>query len=424
MSQSQRDELFLDQISSTISTNLDSNYLSPHPPPEIHLDPTRLQRKKLQYDLEGNLLEQDEDKVQEWETKKLDDLTPWYTEFRKHVFERREVVEYETWGWPVGCESPLPLLLAVLGDVSLMNERIHFFSLQLLGILALSTNHPDPLNALSQLWDLTSPSQLYSPSNNPSSSSSSPTQQDYINPDILRYILIIHDLRTDDPTTPRTSGGGGSGTVSDWDQVRKLEETVKKTYGVHTKVLPLYDHYKEMKLPGEGREEEEEGVGPERELEKLWPSTSEGGKNSSSTRGMGTGQGELVGLGYEEEGETTVLSLSTSISKLDSLQQTRRGGHDLSLKDLQTLSLWIRELVSQSIIPHLERTITVSNEQFNNSKKSIGGRLFSVGRKYFGGGGGGGGGSGTSSTGGSTPNGISRTGSPVTLQLGYNAQRG
>ena len=118
MSQGEKDELYLDQLSEKIINEQQQPSSShSHLPVEVQLDPTRLYPKKQQYDLEGNRLEQVEEQerveFEEWETKTLDDLTPWYRQFRQQVFKRRETVEFETWGWPVGCKfsTPLPFLL-------------------------------------------------------------------------------------------------------------------------------------------------------------------------------------------------------------------------------------------------------------------------------------------------------------------------
>ncbi|GAA5949848.1 hypothetical protein JCM3765_007713 [Sporobolomyces pararoseus] len=394
MSQGEKDELYLDQLSEKIikQTTLSA---SP-PPPEIKLDPTNLYPKKQQYDLQGNKLDPSTTTTttttteEEWENKTLDDLTPWYKLFRQQVFKRREMVEFETWGWPVGC------------------------------ILALSTNHPDPLNAISLLWDLTSPNQLYS------SSSSQFNEQEFVNPDILRYILIIHDMRTTPTTSTSTTeeeegggGGGGGGRGGEgmsWEQVLKLEETVKKTYGVHTKVLTLYDHYKPLKSPAELKLEQEGGGGGgvdlEKEIENLWPTSF-----TSEEEETHSGGESLIGLGYSSSSTSPTRTLTTTT--------THQKNKCFSLKDLDSLSLFVREFVTQSLIPHLERTITLYHEQFNSSKKSLGGRLFSVGRKYFGG----------ASSNNNSPS-VSqvntRAGSPVTTGtgtggggiMGYNSNRG
>ena len=104
-------------------------------------------------------------------------------------------------------------------------------------------------------------------------------------------------------------------------------------------------------------------------------------------------------------------------------------GHELSEDDLKAARLFLREFVVQSLVPWLERAVVVGNEQvgkvkrghilsngeltscavvpqFVASRKSIGGRLFSAGRRYFGG------------SGKSSP--VSSTGQP----LGYNPLKG
>lgn len=91
-------------------------------------------------------------------------------------------------------------------------------------------------------------------------------------------------------------------------------------------------------------------------------------------------------------------------------------GENLSDQDLQGIDKFMREMVVQSIVPFMERTILISNEQFIASKRSIGGRLFSAGRKYFGA-------SASSSASGS------RTGSPSqgttgVMNGGFNVTRG
>ena len=264
------------------------------------------------------------------------------------------------------------------------------------------------MNALSLLWDLTSPNQLYS--SNSTTTTTSSHESEFVNPDILRYILIIHDMRTttNSPSSSQEEREDRSG--MSWEQVLKLEETVKKTYGVHTKILSLYDHYQPLKSPAElklEQEQEERGgmvkKSLEEELEKLWPTTT-----SSEEEIQLGGSSSLIGLGY------------TPTTNVTTPGQKKRLGSSLSLKDLDSLSLFLREFVTQSLIPYLERTITLYNEQFNSSKKSLGGRLFSVGRKYFGAS------ASSSSNSPSGSQGNTRAGSPVTGggQTGYNSSRG
>lgn len=62
-------------------------------------------------------------------------------------------------------------------------------------LLAISTSHPDPLGALSALWDLTSRENLFAPSSYPPRSGADEDgRKEWANPDILRYIVLVHDF--------------------------------------------------------------------------------------------------------------------------------------------------------------------------------------------------------------------------------------
>ncbi|ODV89196.1 hypothetical protein CANCADRAFT_14729, partial [Tortispora caseinolytica NRRL Y-17796] len=52
-------------------------------------------------------------------------------------------------------------------------------------------------------------------------------------------------------------------------------------------------------------------------------------------------------------------------------------------RDIAAIQLMVREMVSQSFIPYLERTIATLNTQVAASRKGITNRLFSASRKYF-----------------------------------------
>lgn len=71
------------------------------------------------------------------------------------------------------------------------------------GLLAISTSDPDPLGALSILWDQTCKDKLYAPRHHPpvGLSPSIRTRPDednhkieWANPELVRYIVLIHDF--------------------------------------------------------------------------------------------------------------------------------------------------------------------------------------------------------------------------------------
>ncbi|KAG4302629.1 hypothetical protein PCANB_001141 [Pneumocystis canis] len=57
--------------------------------------------------------------------------------------------------------------------------------------------------------------------------------------------------------------------------------------------------------------------------------------------------------------------------------------HGLSHNDISAIRMFIKELISQSIIPVMKRSIDTWNEQFAMPRKGISGKLLSVSRRYF-----------------------------------------
>jgi len=51
--------------------------------------------------------------------------------------------------------------------------------------------------------------------------------------------------------------------------------------------------------------------------------------------------------------------------------------------DLQELQGFVRDMVTQSVIPFMERCIAVWNDQVASSRRGLSGRFFSASRKYF-----------------------------------------
>ena len=57
----------------------------------------------------------------------------------------------------------------------------------------------------------------------------------------------------------------------------------------------------------------------------------------------------------------------------------------LTAYDLDGVASLVREFVTQSLLPHMARTVAQLNETWAASRRGITGRLFSAGKKYFGG---------------------------------------
>ncbi|GAA5861311.1 hypothetical protein JCM1840_005328 [Sporobolomyces johnsonii] len=345
-SQAERDELFLDSVASMIASRVDP-WIAHSAAPELHVRGVTFKARLRDDEEDKGTQEEDNDKEEGWEGKSTDELTPWYAAMRDEVFKRREMVEWETFGWPVGC------------------------------LLALSTSHPDPLNALSALWELTSRANLFSPASYPPRSGAEEDgRHEWANPDVLRYIVLVHDV------------GAGGGKEA-WDDAQRLHETIRKTYGLHTALLPLFSASPTALQPSP----------PAQNLSSLFPSSSSSGPHPAPGR-------SAIGLGVDG------YDVEEGVEKVEQPERVAmERGKELSEEDLRLIGGFMRELVVQSVVPWIERAVVVGNEQYTASKKSIGGRLFSAGRKYFG----------SSSSSGS------RSGSPVSAQgasLAYNAIKG
>ncbi|GAA6006499.1 hypothetical protein JCM10207_004953 [Rhodosporidiobolus poonsookiae] len=332
-SQLERDDLFLDSLGHSLIRTVDSHLADPALPPPLEVRPTSVPRRLPEQGAEP--LEPDVDARQEgWEGKTVEQLAPWFRQLRDDVFRRRELVEWETFNWPVAC------------------------------LLCLSTAHPDPLNALSALWDLTSPASLFAPSSYPPRSGAEEDgRHEWASPDVLRFVVLVHDWG---------AGGGQEG----WEDAQTLHDTIRKTYGLHTALVPLFSA-----SPSAAK--------PQPPAEAAAAMYAHLAVSPSAAASQAQTKEEVVGLGYEDEPSASSSSGAAAPDAPD--HPAPVPGAHLSTTDLQSLSKLTRSLLVQSILPHLERTVVVGNEQFVASRRGLGGRLWGAGRKYFGGGGGGGG---------------------------------
>lgn len=122
-----------------------------------------------------------------------------------------------------------------------------------------------------------------------------------------------------------------------YGSAKVLHETIRKTYGIHTALLPIFSASKTALNP------QPKANG----LNLLWPSlplpTSPVISFSSSNNTGLSGNGNAV----EKEKEMEAMEI----------------GNELSEGDLKAIRIFLRELVVQSLIPFMERSILVGNEQ-------------------------------------------------------------
>ncbi|KAJ9473896.1 Trafficking protein particle complex III-specific subunit 85 [Pseudozyma hubeiensis] len=215
----------------------------------------------------------------------LEQIAPWFAAVQQLVFGQRSIAKHESFGHPV----------AVL--------------------LAVSSASPDPMNDFAKLYE--------------ASSQASPfPAHPYINPDTLKYYVLIHDVRS--------SGEDLAGS-------KEILEQIKKTYGLHCCLLAINSASSEL-------------TAAPAELAALWspylPSTPTSPVIPSPS---------------------ATPSVDPSVAKL------------LDLEDVKRIKGFIRELTAQSIVPFMERYVQHMGDHLANSRKGLTNRFFGASRKLFGG---------------------------------------
>jgi len=122
---------------------------------------------------------------------------------------------------------------------------------------------------------------------------------------------------------------------------KDLHETIRKTYGHHTSILPLFSAAPTAQKP--------QARAPD--LGLLW----------SDTRPLSSPPQTpaAIGLGVEDGLADPFAPTPPSVSPPVAVQK----GQELSEDDLQATRLFLREFVVQSLVPWLERAVVVGNEQ-------------------------------------------------------------
>lgn len=215
----------------------------------------------------------------------LEETAPWFAAVQQLVFGQRTLTKHESFGHPV----------AVLS--------------------AVSSASPDPMNDFAKLYEATSQASPF-------------PAHPYINPDTLKYYVLIHDVRT--------SG-------SDFTSSKEILDTVKKTYGLHCCMLAI-------------NSATEDRVSAPPNLAALWTPY------------------------------LPILSTSPTIAaspKPDSVPSDVASA--LDEEDVKRIKGFIRELTAQSIVPFMERYVQHMGDHLANSRKGLTNRFFGASRKLFGG---------------------------------------
>ena len=214
----------------------------------------------------------------------IEETAPWFAAVQQMVFGQRTIAKHESFGHPVAI------------------------------LLAVSSASPDPMNDFAKLYEVATQASPF-------------PAHPYINPDTLKYYVLLHDVRT--------SG-------SDLASSKEILEQIKKTYGLHCCLLAI-------------NSASDDRVAPPTELTSLW---------SSYLPAVPT---------------SPILSSPTPDAVPSDVARL------LDEEDVKRIKGFIRELTAQSIVPFMERYVQHMGDHLANSRKGLTNRLFGASRKLFGG---------------------------------------
>jgi trafficking protein particle complex subunit 8 len=176
-------------------------------------------------------------------------------------------------------------------------------------VIAISSRNQAPIETLRQLYSQTAQDSKVSPS--------------FVNPEYLRYYVLVHDEDRDDASKSRA-----------------LFEQMKRHFGIHCHLLRLRS---EECLP--------------------------------------TDQDSVEAQACEW------LSPAEDLARLDEMDKLV--DMDLHLphlfeSDVTALKSFVRELVAQSVVPHMENKVALWNDQIASRRRGISGRFMSISKKWTG----------------------------------------
>lgn len=219
-------------------------------------------------------------------------------------------------------------------------------------MLVVSANSSDPMNAFAALFEASE-----------AHACRAFTLRPFVDPHILRYYVLIHDISYSGP---------------DLSESISLLENVKKTYGLHCCLLPINSGQDGQASP---------------RISKLYSSALRHERNSRKTGRANDVPPKVPTKDGPEEELAEVDESSVSISEderarwYSAIKEGVTYGQLLSGVDVKKIRSFVRDFSAQSLIPFLERCVTLWNEQLAASRRGLTGRLFgAASRKFFSGG--------------------------------------
>ncbi|KAI9315655.1 ER-golgi trafficking TRAPP I complex 85 kDa subunit-domain-containing protein [Dichotomocladium elegans] len=290
----------------------------------------------------------------------LDDMLPWYTEFKRLMLSVRGISEHETFDHPVAV------------------------------FVVISSNNPDPMGTITQLYNPNIPSFI--------------VDRPYVDPTIMRYYVLLHD----------------SNAVAD-EKAQEIFEKMRRSLGLHCHLLRINSKPRSAQVANllDDTIPNEPDADPAiREIwhhmltesalldSRLQTHTINATLTSQDSKSLGHSRSGSANSNLQNLAQTTMpksLSLelsSTSLESSLSVDQatvpdfihhdrdesgpTVQYGRYLTAEDVTACKTMVREFVVQSLVPFMERNIQHWNEQVASARRGLTGRLFGASRRLFG----------------------------------------
>ncbi|KAI8096946.1 ER-golgi trafficking TRAPP I complex 85 kDa subunit-domain-containing protein [Halteromyces radiatus] len=301
---------------------------------------------------------------------------PWYTSFKNLIFSLRGITEHETFDHPVAM------------------------------LMVISSVNPDPMGAIMQ---------LYNP-NVPSFTIDKP----YVDTNILRYYVLLHDPQQTTlehsldvfekmkksfglhchmltlNSRPQTTFDG-TDSLSTKNNTDQTDDSIRMIWQNELERKAVIDHSLQYYTQQLSNNEQDQPISFSPSIPSLTRSSSSSSiatnpsSSSSSTTPVFTGATtqtfDLTNtpLDQEEEEENT-LNSNNNLINLDGNLATSsiEYGQYLTMDHIEKTKIMVKELVTQSMIPFMERNIQHWNEQVAAGRRGLTGRLFGASRRLFG----------------------------------------
>ncbi|RKP26919.1 ER-golgi trafficking TRAPP I complex 85 kDa subunit-domain-containing protein, partial [Syncephalis pseudoplumigaleata] len=267
-------------------------------------------------------------------------MTPWYRDFRNIYLEYAGATEHESFGHPVAC------------------------------VIAVSSLHPDPIEAMSRLYD---------------SQKVALFDKGFVDHNVLKYYVLVHDCQ-----------------LGDFSKSLALFERMRKQLGAQCHLLKLGAALNDELAPdiwapyrsrqwlienapagdwhAMARHPAESMIVP---LDTMTAIDDGRRASSRSELGSSTIAASVLSGGGGGSSSSRSIHERPALRNVDSLEELQPAPL-IAAADVDSVRLMVRELVVQSLIPYMERSIQYWNEQVASGRRGVAGRIFSAGRRLFG----------------------------------------